>query len=210
MESGVSQSDGTQGPARAVVSGESTSLLGRMLAVFACGASSVVWLWFSALKPNYMLNLAVPMLVLLVGGVGLFSLEMSRVTAAVMAHRRYVHSFRSKYYAFAVLFTAAAMISIIFHAPLYARFVLSRPALDAFVADVQEHPDAQRPATMQVGSYVLETTPRSRGGGALMFYLAGDSETGFTYSTTPIAGYPGWNPGDGHRLGGGWYWFSDD
>ncbi len=150
------------------------------------------------------------MLVLFVGGLaGLFKLEIPGLTAPAMTHRRYPHSRRNRYYAFAVLFTVAAMISIMFHVPLYIRFALSRPAMDAFVADFQENPDAIRPATMQVGWYVLETTPQPRRDGALMFHLPDDNEAGFTYSTTPIR-YPGGNPGDGHSLGGGWYWFSDD
>jgi hypothetical protein len=64
---------------------------------------------------------------------------------------------------------------------------------------------------MRVGLYVIETEPdrRLRSDGALVFHLPGDNEAGFTYSTTPI-GYPGGNRGDGHSLGGGWYWFSDD
>jgi hypothetical protein len=82
--------------------------------------------------------------------------------------------------------------------------------MDAFVADVKENPDAVRPATMRVGSYVLETAPHSRSDGALMFHLPDNRESGFTYSTTPIIGYPGRSPGVGGSLGGGWYWFNDE
>ncbi|MEO6080146.1 MAG: hypothetical protein ABIQ86_10250 [Steroidobacteraceae bacterium] len=222
MEADISQPDRMQGPARAVAVGEPVPLLGLMFAVCACGASSVAWLWFTSPKPNYFWNLAVPMLVFFLGGVvvpilvlfvggvfGLFQLDLFRLTAAARTRRRYAGSRRRKYYAFALLFTGAAMISIMFHVPLYARFALSRPAMDAFIADVQENPDAVRAATMRVGWFVLESAPRLRRDGALMFHLPGDNETGFTYSTTPI-GYPGGNEGDGGSLGGGWYWFSDD
>jgi hypothetical protein len=180
-----------------------------------------MWVWFTSPKLNYIWNVAAPVLVLLVGGMvvpmlvyfvggvaGLLKLKVPGLTVPPAPHR-YGRSRRRKYYVFAALFTAVAMTSIIFHVPLYARFALSRSAMDAFVADVQENPGESLPATMRVGSFVLETAPRRRGDGALMFHLAGDNEVGFTYSATPI-GYPGDNPGDGHSLGGGWYWFSDD
>jgi hypothetical protein len=134
---------------------------------------------------------------------------MYRQTEAMKTRRRYVPSFRNRYYVFAVLFCGVAMVSIFFHAPVYARFALSRPAMDAFIEDYRQDPGAVRPATLRVGWYAIETTPRGRPD-ALVFHLPGDYETGFTYSTTPLAGHPGLNPGDGHSLGGGWYWFSDD
>jgi hypothetical protein len=221
MESEVSQLDRAQGQASAVVVGGPIPLLASMVAVFACGASAALGLWFTSPKPNYLLNIAVPMLILVVGGVivpmlvcfvggafGLFKVDVYRFTADAKAHRP-VHSRRRKYYKFAGLITVAAMLSIMFHVPLYAHFALNRPAMDALVADVQENPDAVRPATMRVGLLVIETKPQHRPDGALMFYLPGDNEAGFTYSTAPIK-YGGWNVGAGGSLGGGWYWFSDD
>jgi len=223
MESAIPQSDRMQDPAGTVLFGKPNPLPGRLLAIFVCGASSVAWLWFSSPKPNYLLNPVVPLLVLFIGGVvvpllvffigavaGLFMLKVPGLTAPAMTRRRNAHSRHGKYYTFGVLFTAVAMISIMFHAPLRARFALSRSAMNAFVADVQQNPVALRPATMRVGSYVLETAPQARRDGALMFHLQGDNEAGFTYSATPIAGYPGVNAGAGRSLGGGWYWFSDD
>jgi hypothetical protein len=204
-----------QVPARAVACADPIPLLGPILAVFACGASSAVWLWFTSPKPLYLpyfLNFAVPACVLFFGGLGHLVLEEFRATAAVFNFRRHVPLLRSKYYAVAVFFTAVAMISIFFQVPLHVRFALSRPAMDAFVADVQENPDAVRPATMRVGGYVIQTAPARhlRRDGALMFYLPGVKETGFTYSKTPIIGYAGGNPGASGSLGGGWYWFSDE
>lgn len=181
-----------------------------MFAVIACGASSTVWVWFTSLKLNYFLNVAVSIPILFFGVAGHLVLEELRATAAVRNFRRYVPLLRSKYYAFAVLFTGAVMISILFHVPIYARFALSRPAMDAFIEDVQENPDAVRPATMRVGSYVLETAPILREDGALMFHLPDDRNTGFTYSAGTLIGYPGGNPGVSGNLGGGWYWFNDE
>lgn len=210
MESRVPQSDRMQGPEVLAAPGDPIPVLGPLFSVLACGASSVVWLWFTSLKPNYFVNIAVSIPVLFFGAIGHLLLEELRATAAGYTWNRHVPLFRSRYYAFAVLFSAAAMISILFHVPVHARFALSRPAMNAFVADVQEYPDAIRPATMRVGSYVLQTAPQPRRDGALAFLMAGDNETGFTYSTTPIDHYPGGNPGIGGSLGGGWYWFSDD
>lgn len=214
-------SGAAQGPAKAVAAGTPIPYLDFLFAVFACCASSVVWLWFTSPKPNYFWNLVLPVLVLLFCGVvapllvflagglaGLFKLEVPGLTRPPRTHR-HVHSRRRKYYVFAALFTTAAMISIVFHVPLYARFALSRAAMDTFLTDVQWNPEAALPATMRVGSFVLETRPQQRRDGALMFHLAGDSKAGFTYSATPIR-YPGGNRGDGHSLGGGWYWFSDE
>ncbi len=210
MESAASQADRTQGPVRAAALGDPIPLLGPLFTVIVCGASVALWVWFTALKSNYFLNVAVSIPVLFFGVLGHLVLEETRATAAVYNFRPYVPLLRSKYYAFAVLFTGAAMISILFRVPIHARFALSRPAMDAFVADVQENPDAVRPATMRVGSYVLETAPLSRRDGALMFHLPEDRNTGFTYSTIPIIGYPGGNPGVSGSLGGGWYWFNDE
>lgn len=222
MTSEALHADSTQRPAKAAAVSEPISILDLMVVVLAVGASSLLWLWFTSPKLHYIWNLAIPMLVLFTCGVvapmlvafvgglaGLFKLAVPRLTVAPETHRRYMYSRRRKYYAFAVLFAAAAMVSIMFHVPLYARFELSRPAMNAFVASLHENPDATLPATMRVGSFVIETSPQQRRDGALMFHLAGDNEVGFTYSTTPI-GYPGFNRGDGGRLGGGWYWFSDD
>ena len=221
MASAVSHSERMQDPASTVLYGNPNPLLGRTLAILVCAASLAVWLWFSSPKPNYILNPAVPLLILFLGAVavpllvffiggvaGLFMTKVPGVTAPAMTHRD-AHSRRNRTRTFALLFAAAAMISIMFHLPLHARFLLSRAAMNAFVADVAANPDAPRPTTRRVGLYVLETAPESRPDGALMFYLSGDHEAGFTYSAAQI-GYPGRNPGNGRSLGGGWYWFSDD
>ena len=213
---------GAQAPAGTLRASEPLPLLALAVAVVACGSSAALWLWFTSPKPNYILNIVVPVLVLLVGGVivpmlfcfvggafGLFKVDVYRSILGTKSHGRPVHSRRRKYYKCAVLFTVVAMLSIMFHVPLYARFVLSRAAMDGFIAEVQGNPDADRPATMRIGLFDLQTKPQQRAPGALMFHLAGDGEAGFTYSTKPL-GYPGWNKGSGGSLGGGWYWFSDD
>jgi hypothetical protein len=169
-----------------------------------------MWVWFTSLKSNYFLNVAVPAVVLFVGVLGHLVLEEIRATAAVHDFRRHVSLLRSKYYVFAMFFGGAAMTSIMFHGPVVARFALSRAAMDEFVAGVLENPDAIRPAPVRVGSYVLDAAPRLRSDGSLMFHLPEDRNTGFTYSTMPIIGYPGGNPGVSGKLGGGWYWFHDE
>jgi hypothetical protein len=214
--------DRTQIPASAIAVGEPLPFLALTFTVVVCVAGAALWLWFTSPKPHYNLNIVVPGLVLLVGGVvvpmlfcfvggafGLFKVDIYRSILGTGTQRRHVRSRRSRYYRFAVLFTVVAMLSIMFHVPLYARFALSRPSMVAFIANVQENPDAVRPATMRVGLFDLETKPQQHAPGALMFHLAGDSEAGFTYSAAPI-GYPGRNKGSGGSLGGGWYWFSDD
>lgn len=184
---------------------------GPLFAVFACVSASLTWLWFTSLKPNYILNLVVPVAVLFVGGIGHSVLEEDRKASAASARRRHVPLLRSRYYTFAVLFTGVAMLSILFHVPVHVRFALSRSAMDTFIADFQAFPDDTRPATLHLGAYDIETTPaRTKRRGVLSFLMAGDSESGFAYSSTPINGYPGGNPGSGGSLGGGWYWFSDD
>jgi hypothetical protein len=211
-----------QAQPRAPIAGEPLTILALIAAVVACGASAALLLWFSSPKPNYILNIVVPVLVLAVGGLvvpmlicfvggafGLFKVDVYRFIAGEAMSGRPVPSRRGKYCRFAGILTAVAMLSIMFHLPLYARFALSRPAMDAFIANVQENPDADFPATMRVGLFVIDTEPQRRADGAVMFHLAGDNEAGFTYSTAQV-GYPGWNKGAGGRLGGGWYWFSDD
>ncbi len=201
MESAVPQSGRMRDPASTVLLGRPNPLLGRMLAVFVCAASLAVWIWFSSPKPNYFFNpavpllflffgaVAVPMLVFFVGGVArLFMLKVPGLTSPVRTHR-HARARHSRHYTFAVFFTAAAMISIMVYLPIHSRFMLSRPAMNALVADVQENPAEARPASMRVGLYVLETAPQLRTDGALMFYLSGDREAGFTYSAAPI-GYP--------------------
>jgi hypothetical protein len=181
-----------------------------------------MWFWFSSLRPNYLFHLlapmfvllagwlVVPMLVLFVGGVaGLFKLQVPYLTVPAHVGLASSRARRRKYYTIAAIFTGVAMISIMFHVPVFARFAFSRGAMNAFLAEVQQNPDATRSATMRVGSYTLETTPQWRRDGAVMFFLAGNHETGFTYSTQPIK-YPGGNPGASGSLGGGWHWFSDD
>ena len=170
-----------------------------------------MWLWSTSPTPNYILNVATSIAVVFLGVLGHLVMEEFRKTAAVYHFRRHVPLLRSKSYAFAMLFTVAVMVSIAFHIPIRARFALSRPAMDAFAADVLANPEAPRPATIRMGSYVIQAEPDryQRSDGALMFHLAHHTETGFTYSTTPI-GYPGGNEGAGGSLGGGWYWFSDE
>lgn len=223
MESGISSADRTQGLARATIDPEPAPTLARVVAVVACVASSAVWLWFTSPQPNYFWNLAVPalafggaiatlLLVFFVGGLaGLFKLPVPYLTVPVETHHGRTRLRHRKYYLFALLFAVAALASIAFHLPLNVRFALSRPAMDAFIAEVLANPNAARPEAMRVGWYVIETTPdrQQRSDGALMFHLRGDSEAGFTYSARPI-GYPGASRGDGHSLGGGWYWFSDE
>jgi hypothetical protein len=211
MEAGITRPDRVLGPSARIVRDDPIPLVGPVLALLACGASSAAWLWFSTPGPNYLLNVAVSVPVLFFGALAHLLVEELRATSATYERRRHVPLLRSGYYAFAVIFTAAAMVSILFHLPVHARFALSRAAMDAFVADVIEHRDSDRPATLRVGWYDMETAPVriQRSDGALMFHLAGEDEAGFTYSTTPIA-YPGLNRGDAGSLGGGWYWYSDD
>jgi hypothetical protein len=222
METDFSQSAGTRGAARTAVGGEPIPILALLVAVFACAASSVLWLWFTPPKPNGLPSVAVPLLVLVGGGVvvpmlvffvggafGLFKVDVYRSILGTETHRRPVRSRRRKYYRFAALVPVVAMLSIMFHVPLYARFALSRPAMNALVADLQANPDAVRPATMRAGLFVVETMPTQRADGALMFHLPGDKGAGFTYSTTPTRN-PGGIKGAGGGLGGGWYWFSND
>lgn len=184
----------------------------RLLAVLACGATSVVWLWFSSPASNYFLSVAALVPVLLFSPIVHLVLEELHATSAVYHFRRHVPLLRSRFYAFAVFFTAAAMMSILVQLPLRARFELSRPAMNALVSEVLANPDAPRPATMRVGWYVIETAPdrSQRDDGALMFHLPG-TDAGFTYSRTPIDGYPGGQlEAAGGSLGGGWYWFHDE
>lgn len=211
MEAGIPRPERLFDPSAPIVRGDPIPFLGPVLALLACGAASAAWLWFSTPGPNYLLNLVVPIPVLFFGSLAHLVVEELRATSAAYERRRHVPLFRSRYYAFAVLFTAAAMVSILFHLPVHARFALGRAAMDAFVADVIGNPDADRPATMRVGWYDMQTAPVwiQRSDGALMFHLAGEDEAGFTYSTTPVA-YPGLNRGDAGSLGGGWYWYSDD
>lgn len=209
MESHIAQPDRTHDSRRTAVHDDPIPVLGPVFAVFACGASLAAWLWFTSPKPNYILHFVIPVPVLLLGVVGHLMVEEVRAGAAAFNFRRHAPLRRNKYYAFALLFSGVAWVSIFFHVPVHARFALSRAAMDAAVADVQSNPDLARQTTMRVGWYHLQPAPQARRDGALMFHLAGDNEAGFTYSTTPI-GYPGWNRGNGGRLGGGWYWFSDD
>lgn len=210
MESALSRSDHSKEPERATVRADRIALPGPVFAAMVCGASSAIWLWFTSPDHNYLLNVAVSLSVLFFGALGHLVVQELRATAAVHGRRRYVPLRRSRYYAFSAFFVGVAMISILLHVPVHARFALSRAAMNAFVTDVQEDPGALRPATMRVGSYVLEASPHLRGNGALMFRLADDGNAGFTYSTTPIVEYPGENPGVGGKLGGGWYWFHDE
>jgi hypothetical protein len=222
MDADIPRSVTTAGRARQATSDEPFPVLAFLLAVLVCGANTVAWLWFTSPEPHYLWNLAVPLLVVVYGGLvvpmivflvgglfGLFKLDVYRYAVPALTHRGPGHVRRRRYYLFALLFTAAAMLSIMFHVPLYARFALSRPAMDAFVADVRANPDAVRPAIMRVGWYVLETAPRLRRDAALMFNLAGDTEAGFTYSATPIED-PGGSKGAGGSLRGGWYWYSNE
>ena len=108
------------------------------------------------------------------------------------AHQLLVRSRRRKYYAFAVLFVAAALVSIMFHVPLYARFELQSSGNGARLLRIftSIRMTLSRPRC-GLGSFVIETSSRqSEGRRADVSPGRRHCRRGFTYATTQIGCSP--------------------
>jgi len=153
---------------------------------------------FSAAGPYYMGIVLVPFV-----GTSLIVLLL-----AWPALRDTDRGFRRSTLIVIVLLTCASILFIEF--PLSIRFVLSLPAINQMRRDVQTSGVTRGPLPRRAGLFQIGSFDHSRLDGRWSFYESGSSEIGFVYSSTPMLGYPGSNPGSGGHLVGGWYWFSDD